>query len=89
MITDARTDLAARLEAAQAALGADSPAWVRTAVDAVAGDSSSGLHNYGYTNALLSAAEPSWPARPGRSRDPRSAAGAEWILLPLIGRWRT
>lgn len=87
MITDARTDLAARLEAAQAALGADSPAWVRTAVAAVAGDSSSGLHNYGYTNALLSAAETELGLRvPVEVVIPEAPPEPEWILLPLIGR---
>ena len=55
MVTDVQANVSARLDSAQAALTSDSPDWVRVALEAVAGDGSRGLHNYGYTNALLSA----------------------------------
>ena len=46
-----------RLETIHGALTDDSPEWVQAAVSMVEGDGSAGIHNYAYTNQLLSAAE--------------------------------
>jgi hypothetical protein len=57
LITDIQTDTQARLDASYAILTESTPEWVRTALDFVAGDSSRGVHNYVYTDALLDAVE--------------------------------
>lgn len=57
LVDDVQADTRARLENARAALAADTPQWVSAALDFVAGDGSLGVHNYAYTQALLSASE--------------------------------
>lgn len=57
LVEDIRSTTQSRLAAAQAALGADSPEWVRAALSFVEGDGSLGLHNVRYSDALLGAAE--------------------------------
>jgi predicted CXXCH cytochrome family protein len=57
LVDDVQTDVTTRLEAAQAALTSASPQWVSDALAFVDGDSSMGMHNYAYTQALLSASE--------------------------------
>ena len=88
MVTDVQANVSARLDSAQAALTSDSPDWVRVALDAVAGDGSRGLHNYGYTNALLSAAEaalvaeaaPAEEGTGGEDTAVSASAGEEGVL---------
>lgn len=46
-----------RIEAARATTSEESPDWITTALDAVEGDGSAGIHNYAYTDALLDAVE--------------------------------
>ncbi|GAB4574628.1 MAG: hypothetical protein Kow0077_22160 [Anaerolineae bacterium] len=84
LVTDTRSSTAARVEAARAALSADTPEWVALALDMVAGDGSGGLHNYTYTQALLHAAE----AELGLLPEPAASEEAtvpEWVELPLLG----
>jgi predicted CXXCH cytochrome family protein len=52
-----QTDTQARVERARAAITASTPTWVITALDAVSGDGSWGVHNYAYTDALLDAVD--------------------------------
>ncbi len=57
LVNDIQTGTQARLDAAQTAVTDASPAWVSEALSFVEGDSSLGIHNYIYTDALLKAAE--------------------------------
>ncbi len=57
LVDDVQGDVQARLEAARAATAPDTPQWVGDALAFVDGDGSLGMHNYAYTQALLSAAE--------------------------------
>lgn len=57
LVDDVQADVQMRLQAAQAVLVATSPQWVANALEFVAGDGSRGIHNYAYTQALLSASE--------------------------------
>lgn len=57
LIDDTQNGTRARWEAAMAALTGNEPAWVKLALDFIAGDGSLGIHNYAYTDALLDAIE--------------------------------
>lgn len=57
LIDSVQGNVADRLAAVQENLGDDAPEWVAQAVDAIEGDGSQGIHNYAYTNALLTSAE--------------------------------
>ncbi|CAG1002277.1 hypothetical protein ANRL4_03248 [Anaerolineae bacterium] len=56
-VEDIQNKTKQRLKAAQEALQADSPLWVRTVLAAVEGDGSLGIHNPRYVAALLRAVE--------------------------------
>jgi hypothetical protein len=57
LIDDIQADTQARLDQSRSALTDNNPEWVRQALDFVDGDSSLGIHNYFYTDALLDAVE--------------------------------
>ncbi|MGQ9908210.1 MAG: cytochrome c3 family protein [Candidatus Flexifilum sp.] len=54
-IDDVQRDTQARIDAARAAVTAETPVWVGQALDFVAGDGSRGIHNYAYADAVLDA----------------------------------
>jgi predicted CXXCH cytochrome family protein len=85
LFNEVQGSLTSRIEVAEAALTDSSPTWVVNAVAAVAGDNSGGIHNYGYTSALLSAAE----GELGIVRETLEPEPApEWVTLPLVGEVR-
>ncbi|NPV68099.1 MAG: hypothetical protein HPY64_13235 [Anaerolineae bacterium] len=84
-ISDVQADFAARLEVARAALRADAPGWVEGALDAVESDGSGGLHNYSYSQALLSAAEAALGIGPQAPAAAVYEAPPAWVELPLLG----
>jgi hypothetical protein len=53
LIDDIQADMRARIDAANAAITDDTPAWVRDAMRIVDGEGSAGIHNYAYSDALL------------------------------------
>jgi len=57
LIDDTQQTTLARLQAARALTGADTAAWVETALQFLEGDASLGVHNFAYTDALLDAVE--------------------------------
>lgn len=56
-IDDIQSGTQARIDAAYAAMTDASPDWIGSALDFVEGDGSLGIHNYGYSDALLDAVE--------------------------------
>ncbi len=57
LIDSVQTNVQERLTVAWEAVDENTPEWVGQSLAAVDGDGSLGVHNYAYTNALLSAAE--------------------------------
>lgn len=57
LIDDIQVDVQARIDTAREAVDDDTPSWVVTALDALEGDGSAGMHNYAYTDSLLDAVE--------------------------------
>lgn len=96
-VEDTQAGTQERLDAANAALTDDTPAWVTRAVAFVAGDGSLGVHNYTYTDALLDTVEAELrivpevapiptPVAPAIAAAPTEAAGqAITVPDPIIG----
>ncbi|MAS33799.1 MAG: hypothetical protein CL610_07325 [Anaerolineaceae bacterium] len=57
LIDSIQNDTRVRYEAVRTAMDETSPAWIAQTLQIVEGDGSWGIHNYGYTTALLSHAE--------------------------------
>jgi len=57
LLDSIQTNVSDRLMVAQEAAGDAAPEWVSRSLAAVEGDGSLGVHNFGYTNALLGAVE--------------------------------
>ncbi len=57
LIDNVQMNVEGRLTVLRDAMDEDTPEWVQQSVAAVEGDGSLGVHNYAYTNALLTAAE--------------------------------
>jgi hypothetical protein len=57
LIDDIQADTLARVEAARAAITANTPEWVSIALELIEGEGSDGVHNYSYTDKLLDAVE--------------------------------
>ncbi len=57
LIDGVQSNVGDRLVRARDAVTDETPTWVVTALDAIEGDGSRGIHNYAYTNAMLVAVE--------------------------------
>lgn len=57
LIDSIQSNVADRVTVIQENVAGDSPEWIQSALAAIEGDGSQGIHNFSYTNAILSAAE--------------------------------